>query len=411
MKNKKTSELALKIEQKLCERGQSENRISQYHYIFSVFSTYSEKHNDGNFSKELLEKCLVEHYNIADIDKILSRDDHYKKIAIRAYRLLCERYNESPFTDRFFKPKPEMQSNVFNKVANEFYKHHIKNGYSELTSKAYYRCACQLLSFAESNGVYDLDLINTVLLNKYTLTLINYRNTTIKGILGTLRIFLRYLYTEGNIAENPYDTITVLRVRDQIRIPSVWHRDDVLKLLSVIDRGNPSGKRDYAMILLVARLGIRIGDLSSLKFENIDWRNNKIDFKQSKTGHVISLPLLNDVGWALIDYIKNGRPKIDSPYLFLTHVAPIKEFSGDNHHHKMIEKYMAWAHIPIYGKRRLGMHSLRHTLATIMLENHENLHDISAALGHRSEDSASVYLKTSIELLRECALVPPEVSR
>ena len=150
------------------------------------------------------------------------------------------------------------------------------------------------------------------------------------------------------------------------------------------------------MILIVARLGIRIGDLCKLQFQNIDWRNNKIEFTQGKTQYKIALPLLKDVGWALIDYIQNGRPNIDTPYIFVTHVAPFKPFDESNHHSRMIRKYMQLAHLPYTYTKKCGMHALRH---------------ISAALGHRSEDSASVYLKTSIELLRECALKIPEVSK
>lgn len=182
-----------------------------------------------------------------------------------------------------------------------------------------------------------------------------------------------------------------------------------MKLLSVIDRGNPTGKRDYAMLLIVARLGIRIGDLCNLKFSNIDWSNQRIDFVQGKTQHRISLPLLKDVGWALIDYIQNGRPKIDTPYIFVTHVAPFKEFDQGNRHSRMVRKYMNLAHLTSVNTHKCGMHSLRHTLASTMVENREKFSNISATLGHRSEDSTAIYLKTGVELLRDCALEIPEV--
>jgi integrase len=179
--------------------------------------------------------------------------------------------------------------------------------------------------------------------------------------------------------------------------------------LGAIDRGNPSGKRDYAIILLVARLGLRVGDVNNLKLENIDWRKAILEIVQNKTHNPIRLPLLKDVGWALIDYIKNGRPKVDLRYVFLTHVPPIKGFANDNHLHATIEKYMILAGIQNQPRKKRGMHSLRHSLANRMQENREPAHAISSALGHASPDSASVYVKTDIELLRECALVPSEV--
>ena len=164
------------------------------------------------------------------------------------------------------------------------------------------------------------------------------------------------------------------------------------------------------MLLLVTRLGLRISDVNNLKFENLNWSKKTINIVQYKTNEALTLPLLNDVGWALIDYIKNGRPKVESPYVFVTHVVPYKEFSIQNHHHELITKYLGWAGLPVKCKRKLGMHSLRHTLATMMLENHEDYHNISAIIGHSSIDSTKVYLKTSIDLLRECTLPVPEVS-
>ena len=137
--------------------------------------------------------------------------------------------------------------------------------------------------------------------------------------------------------------------------------------------------------------------------------NQRIDFVQGKTQHRISLPLLKDVGWALIDYIQNGRPKIDTPYIFVTHVAPFKEFDQGNRHSRMVRKYMNLAHLTSVNTHKCGMHSLRHTLASTMVENREKFSNISATLGHRSEDSTAIYLKTGVELLRDCALEIPEV--
>lgn len=98
----------------------------------------------------------------------------------------------------------------------------------------------------------------------------------------------------------------------------------------------------------------------------------------------------------MIDYVQNGLSGIESPYLFLTHNPPFK-------------KYMIVAGIQEQSNQKRGMHSLRHTLANRLLENHESTHTISSALGHSSPDSVSVYLKTNIERLRECSLTPSKV--
>jgi integrase len=123
----------------------------------------------------------------------------------------------------------------------------------------------------------------------------------------------------------------------------------------------------------------------------------------------VRLPLLKDVGWGIIDYLQNGRPVSNSPYIFLRHLAPIEPFSDEDHLCQIIVKYMRLAKIPVAPKKKIGMHSLRHTLATTLMEQHTPIEQIADILGHQSTASTPVYLKSSLNLLRECAL-DPEVS-
>lgn len=409
MKQKTLSEHANELEEFMRKRGQNENQISQYHYIFKVFIDYSTSHGELYFNEELLRKCLKEHYRIETFEAILSRNEHYKKKIVRSYRLLLDKSEGKSIVSRYVDKEPVLKTQIFANAINSFANLHRTAGYSKKTIELYSKDAEKFLVFSEQQEIYEFVQIHAELIHKYILSLSRYSKVTIKHSLCNLRLFLRFLHIEGIISEMLDAVIVMPRVRDQLRIPSVWRREEILKILSAIDRENPTGKRDYAMILMIARLGIRIGDICNLKFENLDWRNGQIYFVQSKTQTPISLPLLKDIGWALIDYIQNGRPKVDLPNIFITHISPFKNFSDGNHHFKMIEKYMQLAHIPIKQKRKLGMHSLRYTLATVMLENHENFHNISAILGHRSEDSTSVYLKASYELLRDCSIVPLEV--
>jgi integrase len=109
------------------------------------------------------------------------------------------------------------------------------------------------------------------------------------------------------------------------------------------------------------------------------------------------------VGWAIIDYLKYGRPKIDSPYLFVKHMAPFGPFSEADHLNQLIKRYMELAHLPTLKKRR-GMHSLRHTMASMLLEKDTPLPIISDILGHVDTDSTAAYLKVDIKKLKECSL-------
>jgi integrase len=179
--------------------------------------------------------------------------------------------------------------------------------------------------------------------------------------------------------------------------------------LDVIDRGNPTGKRDYAMILLVARLGLRSMDVKHLQLEHLHWADNRIEFVAFKTGQPLTLPLLPDVGWAIIDYLKHGRPQVDSPYVFLRHLAPLEPFSDDDHLHQVLEKYCHMAHVPLPPQRKRGFHALRHTLATALLSQDTALPVIAEVLGHADVDSTAIDLKADVDHLRACAVDPEAV--
>ncbi|WP_372364573.1 site-specific integrase [Candidatus Uabimicrobium sp. HlEnr_7] len=171
-----------------------------------------------------------------------------------------------------------------------------------------------------------------------------------------------------------------------------------------IDRGNPSGKRDYAIILLACRLGLRVKDIKNLTLENFHWEKKQLTFVQSKTRKSITLPLVQDVGWAVIDYLRYGRPKVEMSHIFIRHLAPFLPFSEEDHLRQIVVKYMKLARIPISPKKKVGMHSLRHTLASLLLENDTPLPVISDILGHVDTNSTVVYLKVDIKKLKECPL-------
>ena len=180
-----------------------------------------------------------------------------------------------------------------------------------------------------------------------------------------------------------------------------------MRLVNAIDRGNPCGKRDFAIILLVTRLGIRAGDVRKLKLEDLGWDSNRIEFVQSKTGKNLSLPLLKDVGWTIIDYLEHGRPKSDSPFVFLSHLAPYQLLGENNCFRHIIPRCRKIAGLSESYQQKLGTHSLRHTLASTLLENNTPLPIIAGVMGHTSSESTATYLKTSDARLRECAIDLP----
>ena len=233
----------------------------------------------------------------------------------------------------------------------------------------------------------------------FVATLTGYQVKTVEQKLCALRSFLAFASGEGLVDAAVADAVPAVRSSKQAGVPSVWDPGEVARILDAIDRGNPCGKRDYAIVLLIARLGLRGVDLKRLEFCDFDWPGNRLFVTQAKTGGRVQLPLLKDVGWAVIDYVRAGRPVCDCPQVFVRHTAPIGPFSDQDHLHQILVKHARVAHVQISEKRRHGMHSLRHTLVTRLMEAGTPIEQIADILGHQSVRSTGVYLKSSLGLL------------
>lgn len=324
--------------------------------------------------------------------------------------LILDHYNKfGQIPLRIYTPVSYVTNEEYSKLLHTYGEYLNEREYSLQTIGNRLGNVGKFLGFLEQNDILNIDTCDSALIFKYITSLSELSKSTIKNSTGSIRLFLRYLYIESVISEDLSVYIGTVKARYHQRIPSVWTKREVLDLLNVFVRNNPNEKRDYAIVLIVARLGLRSCDVKKLKFEHFHWKENVIVFNQSKTGEPLSLPLLRDVGWAVIDYVQNARPKVENDYIFLTHNAPYRELSEKNHLYRTLEKYMSRAHLPVAAKRKTGMHSLRHTLATTLLEQETALSDISNILGHVSVDSTDVYLKSDIERLRDCAINISEV--
>lgn len=276
------------------------------------------------------------------------------------------------------------------------------------TVRTYGTLAGEFLSFVDTRGrLADCDA-RTV--ETFVATLSGYQAKTVEQKLCAVRSFLRFAARQGQVDADVLKAIPAVKSSKQARVPSVWDAADVSRILDAIDRGNPSGKRDYALITLVTRLGLRSIDVKRLELDDFDWPGNRLWVRQAKTGHRIQLPLLKDVGWAVIDYIRHGRPTADYRQVFLRHTAPIGPFSDQDHLHQILCKHARVARVALSDHRRHGMHSLRHTLATRLMEGGTPIEQIADILGHQSVGTTGVYLKTSLGLLRQCALNPDATS-
>jgi integrase len=277
------------------------------------------------------------------------------------------------------------------------------------TVRVYGTVAGEFTAFVGTRG--GLARCDAAAVEAFVATLAGYQVKTVEQKLCAVRSFLRFASADGLVDAAILDAVPAVRPSRQARVPSVWDPGDVAKILGAVDRGNPCGKRDYAIILLVTRLGLRGVDVKRLEFADFDWPGNRLGVVQAKTGHRVRLPLSKEVGWAVIDYIRGGRPASDCPQVFLRHTAPIGPFSDQDHLHQILVKHARVAHVRVSEKRRHGMHSLRHTLATQLMEDGTPVEQIADILGHQSVQSTGVYLKSSLGLLATCALDPDAPAR
>jgi integrase len=272
------------------------------------------------------------------------------------------------------------------------------------TVRTYGTVAGEFVAFTGTRG--GVGCCDAAAIGAFVATLTGYQVKTVEQKLCALRSFLTFASAEGLLDAAVVDAVPAARSSKQAGVPSVWEPGEVARILDAIDRGNPCGKRDYAIVLLIARLGLRGIDVKRLEFGDFDWPGNRVFVTQAKTGGRVQLPLLKDVGWAVIDYMRGGRPVCDCPQVFVRHTAPIGPFSDQDHLHQILVKHARVAHVPISENRRHGMHSLRHTLATRLMEDGTPLELIADILGHQSVRSTGVYLKSSLGLLAKCALDP-----
>ncbi|MGH3266235.1 MAG: site-specific integrase, partial [Trebonia sp.] len=174
------------------------------------------------------------------------------------------------------------------------------------TVRTYVTVAGEFCAFTGRRG--GLARLDARVIGAFVATLAGYQAKTVEQKLCALRSLLRFAVGEGLVEATVLDAVPAAKSTRQARVPSVWAPADVRKVLAAVDRGNPCGKRDYAIILLITRLGLRGVDVKRLRFADLDWPGNRVSVVQAKTGRRVVLPLLTDVGWAIIDYIRYGRP-------------------------------------------------------------------------------------------------------
>ena len=185
------------------------------------------------------------------------------------------------------------------------------------------------LDFLNTRKARTLDQIQALDLSEFLSSRGHLKPHTVSRIVSDVRSFLRFLTMRGILQKDLSAELPTIRVPRDASIPSVWDHELIIKLLGAIDRSSAKGKRDYAILLLACRLGLRAGDIRTLKLDHLHWEDSRIEITQSKTTTPLSLPLTEEVGEALIDYLRSGRPKTADREVFLKLNPPFDPFRRD----------------------------------------------------------------------------------
>jgi integrase/recombinase XerD len=375
--------------------------LRHYQTVWNKFVLYARIQNIEHYSVGLSEAFLMDAYGIEPGTQLAHKDN----VKARAVQLLTNvylnqaiqlrrKYHEFHLPDSF---KAEIDGFMQDGIGQTITKHYRERIRYNL---------CNFIEFLCQQGITNLSEVTPQTIHHYLPTLTDYSQDTIKDVLLALRRFLIYLYTQGFHPKDLSSSIPSIRKTNHPDIPSVYSEDEIVKLLQAVDRANPMGKRDYAVLLLATKFGLRRGDLRNLRLENLKWETNRIELAQGKTGQIVNFPILEEIGWALIDYLKNGRPKVLSDYVFLKHVPPYEPLSPTGFNN-IVNKYFHLAGITIPKGKKHGLHALRHSLASHLLEHQTPVVVISEILGHLNSHTTGIYLKVDLQQLRTCALEVP----
>jgi site-specific recombinase XerD len=228
---------------------------------------------------------------------------------------------------------------------------------------------------------------------------------TAKNCTTALRMFLRFLIAEGKCRVGLDAAIPTVAQWRLASLPRNLQPDDVERLIASCDRASAVGRRDRAVVLLLARLGLRAADIVHLRLSDIDWKDASIQVCGKGHRHQ-RLPLSQEVGEAIVAYLKNGRPRTTADRVFVCARAPIRAFGSSCVVTKIVDKALRRADVT--RPTRGATHLLRHSFATSLLRQGASLQEIATILRHRSIETTQIYAKVDVPSLRDIAQPWPE---
>lgn len=381
---------------RLANAGYSETIVETYQAVYNGLVRFCETDGVKAYTTEVGE-CFWNHFQKENPN--MSRD------RVSAYRTGIK-HLDCVFLGSEFKKGPfgrvplPYEDSCFNGIRDTYKCYLDESRKSTKDIRSRILCVSRFLKFIEGRGVKELS--NLSVNDIYAA----FQESTDKGRFRRLvGHFLTYAYKYGLIEENVY-----LVIPSPIRhkaVPSVFSPDEVERIISAIDRTTNIGKRNYAVVLIAARLGLRASDIAGLTFSSLSTKDGKVRITQKKTKQFLTLPLLAEVRDAIDDYINHVRQNTADDHVFLN-VANNDPITSANVG-KIVEMTITASGIDTTNKRR-GSHSLRSSLATALIAEGNGYATVQQVLGHSDIRSTKAYAEVSVEQLRPYAIPVPAPS-
>lgn len=278
-------------------------------------------------------------------------------------------------------------------------------GISKATQEQYLRHTQIFLQATYTDRQIDLDTLSAPILIKFiTDWARGHQPSSVHCVTTSLRSFLRFLQLHGLCDPPLIDAVPTPAYRQATSLPTSLDADQLDTFLCNFDRSKPTGRRGYAMALCMAQLGLRANEVANLTLDDVDWRSGTLRIRCTKTRRPGRLPLSKQIGAAIVEYLRDGRPESRSRRLFLRHNKPRGEPLSVDAVRATIRHAFLRSGIETPSS---GTHILRRTAATRMVQGGATLKEVADVLGHRSFNTTKLYAKVDLSALAEVALPWP----
>lgn len=378
------------------EDGYTESTIQgKYRSIFNNLCNFCAKYHQGRYTPEIGGEFL---------STIARKTQPYSAQWKRLYKFAVEKLNHAIDGDFhwFYTSNREYTHSRFDSVVELYDEYLALNPRKTMKNKrTQVHVISRFLRYIDDAGLTDLKDINSSILYQSFLDV----KTSKSNYVSFLKAFLQYLYKYEFLADDLSGYVpSVSRYK---AIPQIYSLDEVNRILASVNRSTAQGKRDYCIILLIARYGLRPCDVANLKFENLSLEKNIIQLVQIKTGEPVKFPLIAEIHSALEDYLENGRPVTDSQHIFMAVDPPKYRAMSSEAVKCLVTRIIRSSSVDTKG-RETGPRALRASFATQLLEENTPFHVIGKALGHSDQAAVKHYVKVDIERLRQCSLEVPD---